>query len=134
MQTVEGVEGREGVNVEPEGAVAVPTGEASLSALGWAELGERYPELMPEKFRGYDVYSDPQLIRESPFAPVVLDGAKYFHFKATDPIGGKSCDAWVDPLELSETFGSSKFLVENAHDRAFGQHTKARRLADRLRR
>ena len=33
-----------------------------------------------------------------------------------------------------KTFGSSKFLVENAHDRAFGRHTKARRLADRLRR
>ena len=43
-------------------------------------------------------------------------------------------DGWTSPRTKAQVLGSSKFLVENAHDRAFGRHTKARRLADRLRR
>lgn len=99
--------------IDEKGAAAVLTGEAAFSALGWVELGEKYPELMPEKFRGHDVYSDPQLIRGSPFAPVVIEGAKSFQFKATDPIGGKSFDAWVDPLEVSERFGRDYFHTDD---------------------
>lgn len=54
----------------------------SLSALGWVEVGEKYPELMPEKFRGYDIYSGPQRIRESPFVRV---GDRYeFHVNFKD--------------------------------------------------
>ena len=98
--------------IDEKGSVVVPTKETALSALGWVEIGEEYPELRPDEFRGYDVYSDPQLIRDSPFAPVVLTGTKSFHFKATDPIGGKSIDAWVDPLELSETFGRDYFHTD----------------------
>lgn len=105
--------------IDEKGAVVVPMNDTALSALGWVEICERYPELMPEKFRGYDVYSDPQLIRESPFTPVVIKGAKSFHFKATDPIGGKSFDAWVDPMELSRVFGRDYFHTDEV-TRTFG--------------
>ena len=99
--------------IEEKGACAVPVKASALSALGWVEIGEKHPELIPEEFRHHDVYSDPQLIRESPFAPVVIKGVKSFHFKATDLIGGKSFDAWVDPLELVETFGRDYFHTDD---------------------
>ena len=98
--------------IAEKGAVAVPVKVSALSALGWVEIGEKYPELMPEEFRRYDVYSDSQLIRESPFVPVVIKGAKSFHFKVTDPIGGKSIDTWVDPMVLVETFGRDYFHAD----------------------
>lgn len=66
--------------IAEKGAAAVPVKASALSALGWVEIGEKYPELMPEEFRRYDVYSDSQLIRESPFVPVVIKGAKSFRF------------------------------------------------------
>lgn len=99
--------------IDEKGAVAVPVKASALSALGWAEVGEKYPELIPEAFRRYDVYSDPQLIRESPFAPIVINGAKSFHFKVTDPIGGKILDTWVDPMGLVETFGRGYFHADD---------------------
>lgn len=99
--------------IDEKGAVAVPVKASALSALGWAEVGEKYPELIPEAFRRYDVYSDPQLIRESPFAPIVIKGAKSFHFKVTDPIGGKILDTWVDPMGLVETFGRGYFHADD---------------------
>ena len=99
--------------IDEKGAVAVPVKASALSALGWVEICEKYPELVAEEFRCHDVYSDPQLIRESPFAPVVIKGAKSFHFKATDPIGGKSLDTWVDPMELAETFGRDYFHTDD---------------------
>ena len=105
--------------IDEKGAVVVPTKETALSALGWVEISEEYPELRPEDLRGYDVYSDPQLIRESPFAPVVIKGTKSFHFKATDPIGEKSFDAWVDPMELAETFGRNYFHADDGES-SFG--------------
>ena len=105
--------------IDENGSVVVPTKETALSALGWVEIGERYPELMSKKFCGHDVYSDPQLIRDSPFAPVVIKGTKSFHFKATDPIGGKSFDAWVDPLELAGAFGHDYFHTDDGES-SFG--------------
>ena len=105
--------------IDEKGSVVVPTKETALSALGWVEISEEYPELRPEDLRGYDVYSDPQLIRESPFAPVVIKGTKSFHFKATDPIGEKSFDAWVDPMELAETFGRNYFHADDGES-SFG--------------
>jgi len=99
--------------IDEEGAVAVPTHMESLSALGWVEVGEKYPELIPEEHRRYDVYSDRQLIRESPFVVTEIKGKKSYHFKTTDPIGGKSIDTWVDPMELAETFGRDYFHTDD---------------------
>ena len=107
------------LKIDEKGAVAVPVKASALSALGWVEVGEKYPELIPEEFRHHDVYSDSQLIRESPFVPVVIKGAKSFHFKATDPIGRKNFDTWVDPMELAETFGRDYFHTDDGIS-AFG--------------
>ena len=99
--------------IDEKGAVAVPVKASALSALGWVEVGEKYPELIPEGFRRYDVYSDSQLIRESPFVPVVIKGAKSFHFKATVPIGGRVLNTWVDPMALAKTFGPDYFHMDD---------------------
>lgn len=99
--------------IEEKGALAVPTKASALPALGWVEVGEEYPELMPEEFRRYDVYSDPQLICESPFVVESVEGVKSYHFKATDPVGGKSIDVWVDPMELAETFGRDNYHTDD---------------------
>jgi len=105
--------------IEEDGAVAVPTHMESLSSLGWVEVGEKYPELIPEEYRRYDVYSDQQLIRESPFVVVEIKGDTSYHFKVTDPIGGKSIDTWVDPMELAATFGRDYFHTDDGIS-AFG--------------
>ena len=99
--------------IEEKGALAVPMKASALPALGWVEVGEEYPELMPEEFRRYDVYSDPQLICESPFVVESVEGVKAYHFKATDPVGGKSIDVWVDPMELAETFGRDNYHTDD---------------------
>jgi len=105
--------------IEEEGAVAVPTQKESLSALGWVEVGEKYPELIPEEYQRYDVYSDRQLIRESPIVVAEIKGEKSYHFKATDPIGGKSIDTWVDPMGFAATFGRDYFHTDDGIS-AFG--------------
>jgi len=53
-----------------KGALAIPVREESLSPLEWAEVSEHYSELVPSAYRGYDVYSDNDLIRECPFVRV----------------------------------------------------------------
>jgi len=105
--------------IDEKGAVAVPTRLTALSALGWVEIGERYPELMPDEFGRYDVYSDRQLICESPFVIVSIEGSKSYHFKVTDPVNGKNIDVWVDPMELVAAFGRDYFHTDDGIS-AFG--------------
>lgn len=105
--------------IDEKGAVAVPAKNSALSALGWVEIGEKYPELMPEEFRRYDVYSDRQLILESPFVVVSTEGTQSYHFKMTDPVGGKSLDAWVDPWTLMSALGRDDFHTDDGMS-AFG--------------
>lgn len=105
--------------IDEKGAVAVPAKNSALSALGWVEIGEKYPELMPEEFRHHDVYSDFQLIRDSPFVVVSAEGEKSYHFKMTDPVGGKSLDAWVDPWTLMSALGQEYFHTDDGMS-AFG--------------
>ena len=50
-----------------EGEAAIPASPSELSALEWCEVGEKYPNLVPELFRGYEPLNSPFLIRESPF-------------------------------------------------------------------
>lgn len=91
--------------IAEKGAVAVPVKASALSVLGWVEIGEKYPKLMPEEFRRYDVYSDSQLIRESPFVPVVIKGAKSFHFKVTaDQVGAYTRE------EVDEMLGRKSYF------------------------
>ena len=52
--------------IEEKGAVAIPIRSEALTRLEWAEVEELYPELVPEAYRGYNVYSDDRLICESP--------------------------------------------------------------------
>ena len=47
--------------IAEKGAVAVPLNACALTPLGWAEIKEVYPELVPDECRGCDVYSDPQV-------------------------------------------------------------------------
>ena len=95
-----------------KGPVSVSTKATSLSALGWVEVGEKYPELMPEKFRGYDIYSDPQLIRESPFVRV---GDRYeFHVNIKD---GKVFHAWIDMRYLIESATANDWQDEPGGER-----------------
>lgn len=99
--------------INEQGSEVVTSELSSLSALGRVEVGEKYPDLMPEKFRRYDVYSDPQLICESPFQVVSIKGIKSYHFKTTDPVSGKSIDVWVDPVELATTFGCDDYHTDD---------------------
>lgn len=105
--------------IEEKGSCAVLVKASAVSALGWVEIGEKYPRLIPEEFRHHDVYSDSQLIRESPFSPVVIKGKRFFHFKAKDPVGGKSLATCVDPMELAETFGRDYFHTDDGES-SFG--------------
>ena len=50
-----------------EGEAAILASPSELSALEWCEVGEKYPHLVPEPFRGYEPLNSPFLIRESPF-------------------------------------------------------------------
>ena len=56
--------------IEERGSVANPMHPEALSHLEWAEVAERYPELVLDGYRGVDVYSDEQLISTCPFVRV----------------------------------------------------------------
>lgn len=98
--------------IEEKSTVAIPTQVSALSALGWVEIGEKYPELMPEEFRGYDIYSDPQLILTSPFVETEKDGCLSFAFKATDPQTGKEIDVSIDEKELMLSLRKADFYAD----------------------
>lgn len=48
--------------IEAKGSAAVPLSANALTPLGWTEIREVYPELVPDRCCSYDVYSDHQLI------------------------------------------------------------------------
>lgn len=41
--------------------------ETEITPLEWIELGEVYPQYVPAQYCNYDLYSDPALLRNSPF-------------------------------------------------------------------
>lgn len=101
--------------IEERGAVVVPVKETALSALGWTEIGEKYPELMPECFRRYDVYNDPMLIRESPFKAVEDGDGRSYRFVADDPATGVSLvNVSVDVDELLRVLPLDEFMASDA--------------------
>ena len=71
-----------------------------------AEIGEVFPDLVPDGCRNCDVYSDPQLIRESPF---LNDTGKGYLFTATDPIGGGDIGCAMCCEELMNRAGANDY-------------------------
>ena len=68
--------------INEEGEAAIPANPSGLSALEWCEVGEQYPHLVPEEFRGFEPFSSPFLIRTSPF---VNEKGNEYLFVATSP-------------------------------------------------
>ena len=99
--------------IEEKGSAAVPTRPESLSALEWVEVGEKYPDLVPDEFSRYDVYSDRQLIRESPFMFNPSEKGKSCRFKSSDADGKTDINVWVDPFELVSTMGDDYYHTDD---------------------
>ena len=93
--------------IEEKGACAVPVKASALSALGWVEIGEKYPELIPEEFRHYDVYSDPQLILKTPFVRSKEEGeaGDAYDFLVKEDALGKELSGAIDFRALIESLG-----------------------------
>ena len=70
--------------INEKGAVAIPLAATALTPLGWVEIGEVYPELMPNECRGCNVLDDSQLIKTAPFVVIGAE-AKHYLFSAADP-------------------------------------------------
>jgi len=87
--------------VSEKGALAIPVRGASLSPLEWAEVSEHYLELVPSAYRGYDVYSDNDLIRECPFVRVG-DAYKF---------GAGELDVFVNTRELVDMLCAKDYHI-----------------------
>lgn len=96
--------------IEERGAVAIPTRLDALSPLEWAEVSELYPELVPEAYRGVDVYSDERLILTCPFVRV----GNVYKFKAQMPGGNQGLDVFVNTRELVDMLCAKYYHVDIA--------------------
>ena len=96
--------------IEEKGAVAIPIRPEALSRLEWAEVAEQYPELVPDGYRGVDVYSDEQLISTCPFVRV----GNAHKFKAQMPGEDKELDVYVDMRELVDMLSAKYYHVDLA--------------------
>ena len=99
-----------------EGEAAIPASPSELSALEWCEVGEKYPHLVPEPFRGYEPFNSPFLIRESPF--VNEKGDEYL-FAATSPDSGEPLRCGIDLWNLLKILGASYYQHDQQHDGSF---------------
>ena len=77
--------------IEERGSVANPMRHEALSHLEWAEVAERYPELVPDGYRGVDVYSDEQLVSTYLFVRV----GNACKFKVQTPGGDFGIRLWL---------------------------------------
>ena len=93
--------------IEEKGAVAIPIRSEAMTRLEWAEVEELYPELVPEAYRGYDVYSDDRLICESPFVRV----GNAYKFMAHSREVGSSLNVFVDTRELVDILCAKNYHV-----------------------
>ena len=96
--------------IEEMGAVAIPIRPDALSRLEWAEVSELYPELVPEAYRGVDVYSDERLILTCPFVRV----GNVYKFKAQMPGGNQGLDVFVNTRELVDMLCAKYYHVDIA--------------------
>lgn len=93
--------------IEERGAVAIPTRPEALSHLEWAEVAERYPKLVPDGYRGVDVYLDEQLVSTCPFVRV----GNAYKFKALMPGEDKGLDVFVDLRELVDMICAKDYHI-----------------------
>ena len=105
--------------IAKDGAAAIPKNVSELSALEWVEIGEKYPELLPEEFRTYEVSSDVRLVRESPFVEIEKDDGRSFRFKAKDLQNGKDICIAIDVEELMVSLVRDHFHKDE-DESAFG--------------
>lgn len=92
--------------INKEGESAIPVDPAALSALEWCEIGEQYPDHVPEAFRGFDPHDSHRLIRESPF--VNENGNRYL-FAATSPDSGKTLRCGINFWDMLSNLGAEDF-------------------------
>ena len=92
--------------IKEEGESAIPAEPSALSAFEWCEIGEIYPNLVPEAFRDFDPLSSPRLIRETPF--VNKAGDEYL-FVATSPDSGKQLKCGINLWDLLPKSWSNGF-------------------------
>lgn len=91
--------------INERGPAAIPADSAVLSPLAWVELGETHPDRMPEKYHGYDIQTDPQLIRISPF----VEKDNSYLFCAVDSANGHSLEVGLDIYWFIKHFNHEYF-------------------------
>ena len=96
--------------IEERGAVAIPTRSDALSRLEWTEVSELYPELVPEAYRGVDVYSDERLILTCPFVRV----GDAYKFRAQEQGEDRGLDVFVNTRELVDMLCAKYYHVDLA--------------------
>ena len=99
--------------INEDGESAIPANPSALSALEWCEVGELYPNLVPEPFRGFDPLASSFLIRTSPF--VNEEGNEYL-FVATSPYIGKTLRCGMNVWDLLPNLGAEYFHDDQTHD------------------
>ena len=88
------------------GESAIPAEPSALSALEWCEIGEKYPNRVPEPFQGFDPVTSSRLIRESPFVNEI--GNEYL-FVATSPDNGKTFRCGINLWGMLSNLGMTDF-------------------------
>ena len=102
--------------INKKGAVAIPVNAAALAPLAWAEVGETYPELVPDECRQCNVFDSPQLIKTTPFVTAKGTESKHYLFSATDLVGGKSIKCSMHCEELVDTLGIKDYHADEFYD------------------
>lgn len=92
--------------INEEGESAIPADPSVLSALEWCEIGEIYPNHVPEAFRGFDPFSSSRLIKETPFVDEKGDG---YWFIATSPDSGKKFRCGINLWDMLPNIGMTDF-------------------------
>ena len=95
-----------GEKINEEGAAAIPANPSELSALEWCEVGEQYPHLVPEPFRGFKPLTSPFLIWESPF---VNEKGNEYLFVATSSDTGKTLRCGINLWDMLDNIGLEYF-------------------------
>ena len=99
--------------INEEGESVIPANPSGLTALEWCEVGEQYPHLVPEDFRGFEPFTSPFLIKESPF---VNEKGNEYLFVATSPDSGKTLRCGINMWDFLDNLGLAYFHYDEYHD------------------
>ena len=102
--------------INEDGESAIPANPSGLSALEWCEVGEQYPHLVPEDFRGFEPFTSPYLIRESPF---VNEKGNEYLFVATSPDSEEPLRCGIDLWNLLNNLCASYYHHDEQNDGSF---------------